>query len=136
VNTTVDPGSVASAVDAINNAYDECRFLVRTWYMPIVGRTAIAPVTIAQNADVTVTAQPNPYNDKIVFTVTSKVAGAASFELIGLLGEKVARLYQGNIEKGAVKTFIYNAPATNRKTLIYQFRVGSEVVTGKVLYMN
>ncbi|HMJ46413.1 MAG TPA: hypothetical protein VK498_03745, partial [Ferruginibacter sp.] len=91
---------------------------------------------VQQSAIVEVTAHPNPYTDKVVFTIKSQVSGIASFELVGLLGEKVTTLYQGHIEKDAVKTLIYNAPATDRKTLVYKLRVGKEQVTGKVIYPN
>jgi hypothetical protein len=132
VNTAVTPGEVGDAVDVLNNAFDECRFLSDR--VPYVAPGINARVS--QNSSVEVTAHPNPYNDKITFTVKSQVSGKASFELIGLLGEKVAKLYEGQMDKGAVRTFIYNAPVNNRKTLVYQLRIGDEVVTGKVIYLN
>ena len=85
---------------------------------------------------VSVSAFPNPFTDRIVFTIKSKVSGSASFDLYGLLGEKVTTLYQGQIEKGAIKTLIYEVPQGNRKTMVYQLRIGSKIVTGKVIYPN
>ena len=52
------------------------------------------------------------------------------------MGENVTTLYQGHIEKDVEKTLIYNAPPANRKTLIYQLRIGNKVVTGKVINVN
>jgi len=133
VNTAVDPGLVSDAVDVLNNAFDECRFL--TGRVPYAGTGRMAEPVVEQQS-ISVTASPNPYNDRIVFTIKSNVSGKASFQLVGLLGEKVANLFEGVLEKGAVKTIIYNAPATNRKTMVYQLRVGDETVSGKVLYLN
>ena len=98
--------------------------------------TSTPSPSVQQAPVVEVTAYPNPYTDKIVFTIRSHVSGNSSFELVGLLGEKVSTLYQGHIEKDAVKTLIFNAPSTSRKTLIYHLRVGNEIVTGKVIYTN
>jgi len=133
VTTGVTPGSVGEAVDVLNNAFDECRFLVGR--IPYAGTGRMAAHVVTQDA-VTVTAHPNPYNDRVVFTIKSNVSGKASFELVGLLGEKVAKLFEGYIEKDAVKTIIYKAPVTNRKTVVYQLRIGDEVVSGKVIYLN
>ena len=83
-----------------------------------------------------VKAYPNPFTDKIVFTINPLVSGYGSFELYDLLGVKVATLYEGNLEKGLSKTIIYRVPIQNKRTLYYRFRVGKEIVTGKVIYMN
>ena len=94
-----------------------------------------APIEMANTA-VTVSSFPNPYTDRVTFTVKTSVSGMASFELFGLLGEKVSQLYTGHLDAKGVKTLIYNAPQAQRKTLIYRLTVGGKVVTGKVLYIN
>jgi hypothetical protein len=91
---------------------------------------------VSPDRQVTVSAYPNPFTDKIVFTIKSKVSGSSSFELYGLLGEKVTTLYQGFIEKDAVKTLIYNVPPASRKSMVYRFRIGKEIVTGTVITPN
>ncbi|MEO6406163.1 MAG: hypothetical protein ABIY51_13075, partial [Ferruginibacter sp.] len=135
VNTAVSAGSVATAVDVFNNAFDECRVISRLFNL---GGTNVPVQNIVTQSQplVEVSAHPNPYTDKVVFTIRSSVSGTSSFELFGLLGEKVTTLYQGFIEKGAVKTITYEVPNVNRKTLVYQLRIGSEMVTGKVIYPN
>jgi ribosomal protein S12 len=52
------------------------------------------------------------------------------------MGEKVAQVYQGPVERGVVRTFTYTPNSTSRKSLVYRFTVNGQVVTGKVLYMN
>ena len=96
------------------------------------------PITIpkVQEKDLEVTAHPNPFTDRIVFTIKPRISGYGSFELYGLQGEKVATLYQGNFEKGVNKTIYFSVPNFNRRTLVYRFMVGKEIVTGKVISMN
>ena len=134
VVTNISIGDVATAVDVINNAFDECRFLVGT--TPYIGSGLLADVSSFKSSAVEVTAHPNPFTDKVVFTIKSTVSGSATFDLYGLLGEKVTTLYQGFIEKDAVKTVIYEVPPMNRKTMVYQLRIGTERITGKVIYPN
>jgi hypothetical protein len=133
--TAVSAGSVGEAVDVINNAFDECRVISRLFNLGGVNVPIQSSITQTERS-VEVTAHPNPYTDKVVFTIRSAVSGNSSFEIFGLLGEKVTTLFQGFIEKGAVKTITYDVPTVNRKTLVYQLRIGKEMVTGKVIYPN
>jgi hypothetical protein len=88
------------------------------------------------NPSVKVVAMPNPYQDKIVFTITSTESGNSSVDIFDLAGRKVTTLYQGYFEKGTVKTITYNVPVASRNTLIYRFRNGRELTTGKVISIN
>jgi hypothetical protein len=85
---------------------------------------------------VTVSAYPNPYTDRIVFTIRSKISGTASLELYNLLGQKVTTVYQGSIEENAVKTVIYEVPSSKRKSMVYRLRIGKEIATGTVIAPN
>jgi hypothetical protein len=123
-------GSLADQLDMYNNRYDHgpCSGI------PPGPRGRLDALLDVNK--VTVTAIPNPYTDKVVFTIESKIAGNATLEVFGLLGEKVKSLYNGYIEKDGVRKVIYEVPSNNRKSLIYHLRIGSEVVSGKVLYLN
>ncbi len=80
----------------------------------------------------TVVAFPNPFSDKIKFSIKSPLAGQGSLELYNMLGQKVKIIYQGHIEKG-LQNFEYNVPGVQRANLIYLFRVGNFRTTGKLL---
>jgi len=124
VNTTISASAVESAVDHVNESFDECQVVVTS------GRPNTATPVVEINA------APNPYSDRITFTVRSQISGNSSFELFGLTGERVAQIYQGRIERNVVRTFSYTPMSINRRTLIYRFSVKGQVVTGKVLHMN
>lgn len=81
----------------------------------------------------TVIASPNPYNDNIRFTVKSPITGKGTLELYNMLGQQVKMVYQGNFEKDIEQTFEYQVPANQRTNLIYQFRIGNEKISGKLL---
>lgn len=136
---------IASVVDAINNAFDECKLLVG--YSSTNSICQQAPVTYTVSTNTTergleselsvnklqVLATPNPYNDKVRFTIESPISGQGSLEVYNLLGQKVETVYQGYIMAGRGQAFDYNVPLTNRTTLIYLLKVGDQQVTGKLL---
>ena len=80
-----------------------------------------------------VLAAPNPFSDRVRFTLHSDVSGQGSLELFNLMGQKVATVYQGHIEAGRVLNKEYSVPISRRSNLIYVFRVGEQKTTGKLL---
>ena len=80
----------------------------------------------------TVVAFPNPFSDKIKFSIKSPMAGQGSLELYNMLGQKVKVIFQGHIQKG-LQSFEYNVPGAQRANLIYLFRVGNFRTTGKLM---
>jgi hypothetical protein len=80
-----------------------------------------------------VLAFPNPFSDKIRFTIQPDVSGKGSLELYNILGQKVKTVFHGNVEKGQVQTIEYSVPGAQRANLIYLFRIGNQRVTGKLI---
>ncbi len=80
-----------------------------------------------------VIAAPNPFNDRIRFSMKSDISGRGSLELYNMLGQKVKTVFQGYVEKGMTKTIEYNVPGPQRQNLIYLFRVGDQKVSGKLI---
>lgn len=84
----------------------------------------------------TVTAAPNPFNDRIQFSITPSTSGRASLDLYNLMGQKVKTVFQGQVQKGQVQTIEYSVPYSQRSMLLYQFNVGKERVAGKLIGLN
>jgi len=80
-----------------------------------------------------VKAYPNPFKDKVQFVISSPVSGKARLELISMLGQKVATVWEGNVTAGKTQTVDYTAPAAHQTNLIYRLTVGDKVATGKLL---
>ena len=80
-----------------------------------------------------VLASPNPFTNKLRFTLESAVSGQGSLELYNTMGQKIATVYQGYIEAGKQLIREYNVPVNRRTTLVYVFRVGNQKTTGKLL---
>jgi hypothetical protein len=79
------------------------------------------------------TAAPNPFNDRIRFSVKSSVSGQGALELYNMLGQKVKTVYQGYVTAGQTNSIEYFVPSTQRANLIYVFRVGNQQTSGKLV---
>jgi hypothetical protein len=93
----------------------------------------ISTYSIQLTEETKVIAAPNPYSDKIRFSIQSAVSGKGSLELYNMLGQKVKTVYQGNFEQGKVQTIEYSVPGFQRANLIYLFRIGDQKTTGKLI---
>jgi hypothetical protein len=76
---------------------------------------------------------PNPYNDRVVFTIQSHVSGRGVLEVYNLKGQKVQTVFDGNVFAGMSQTIQYLVPVQNRTTLMYRFTVGGKQVSGKLI---
>jgi hypothetical protein len=84
-------------------------------------------------AEVSVVPYPNPYSDNIRFTVRSKISGQGTLEVYDMSGAKLQVVYNGYIYSGRGQIIEYRVPALYRTNLMYVLRIGSKVVTGKVI---
>ncbi len=101
---------------------------------PAVTKQEKKAVTISMGeSTATVAAFPNPFNDKVMFSLESPVSGKGILELYNLTGQKIQTVFQGNIEKGKTRTLQYNVPVTDRSNLVYIFRVGTYRTTGLLI---
>jgi PKD domain-containing protein len=86
VNTAVTASDIQRAVDAINNAFDECRILVGT--IPYSG-SLLTTAHISKINELTVLAYPNPYTSRFNLSITSPVSGDARIEFFTPTGSKL-----------------------------------------------
>ena len=137
--------SINAAVDLINNAFDGCRILVG-WnispcapYNPPPAITTQSRTTaseLATDNKLNVSAYPNPYTDVIKFTIQSNVSGRAQLEVVNMLGQRIATVYNGYIQANKNQVVEYRVPSPAQQNLIYVLTIGDKKVTGKVLKAN
>jgi hypothetical protein len=83
-----------------------------------------------------VTTYPNPFRDRVKFVFTSPVSGHATLEVYNMVGQKVQTLYNGELKAGVTQMADYRSPLNVNQSLIYKFRVGDKMVTGKLINLN
>jgi hypothetical protein len=80
-----------------------------------------------------VNAVPNPFNDRVRFSMVSGLSGYGSLTLYDIVGQKVAVVYQGYVQAGKELIKDYSMIKNQSTTLIYVFQVGDQRVTGKLI---
>jgi hypothetical protein len=80
-----------------------------------------------------VLAAPNPFNDRVRFTMESGVSGQGSLEIYNTLGQRISLVFHGYVEAGKPMVKEFSVPSVQRGMLVYVFRVGNEKVTGKLI---
>lgn len=127
-------------VDAINRGFDQGRVFVR--FDAGCGTVALGVANPAltqrdlQEATITsltVSAFPNPFTDKVRFTIQAPSAGKATLEVYNMLGQKVGVPFEGNLSANETRNVEYAAPLNNRTNLIYMLRMNGKQVTGKLM---
>ncbi|HUP13969.1 MAG TPA: hypothetical protein VM187_17235, partial [Niastella sp.] len=123
ISVTNTDGCASDATNCTNYTANTC---------PTV--KAVANKTVgAEEATTKVAAAPNPFNDHIRFTITPATSGRGTLDLYNTLGQKVRTVFQGQVQKGQTQTIEYSVPYSQRNLLIYQFNVGKERLSGKLV---
>jgi hypothetical protein len=128
--------AVNDAVDAINNAFDGCTSFAG--YQTCVTSSLLVMARVAPEANaitdhIKVSAYPNPFTDKVRFTIKSTVSGQGSLDVFNMVGQKVKTVYQGYVHANTEQVVEYRVPDVSRQNLIFVMTVNGEKVTGKLL---
>jgi hypothetical protein len=126
VTATNDISGCTSAANSCGTSPNERQHLTTTT------KSSTLPVqTITLDEPMTkVSAAPNPYDNRIRFSLQSAVSGQGTLELYDMLGQKLKTVFHGYVEKGQVKTIEYSVPGVRHSNLIYLFRVGTQSKSG------
>jgi hypothetical protein len=134
--------AVSGMISTINEAFDECRVFLMydsiKMACPDAGMTEryVEVKTEPVRSTIRANAFPNPYGKLIQFSLMANIAGQAELSLFDLGGRQLAQLYQGNWQKGEWRLINYAIRPGQAVPMIYRFRVGKEVVTGKLIPGN
>jgi hypothetical protein len=138
---------INNAIDVINNAFDGGKFFLgyyaaqkscsSTFREGIMTSNQTNTVSlITEPAKLTVTAYPNPFNNKVKFIIESPVAGTATLDVYNLVGQKLQTVYQGYLFAGAKQLIDYNVPSSYKGALIYTLKIGNQEINGKLVQMK
>ena len=139
----VSYADISSAVDVFNRSFDGGRFFIgyystaqscdlsTTFRVGEITTLFVAPVISVK--ELTIHAYPNPFTNKVKFSIVSPVSGKAVLELYNLLGQKISTVYEGYLFAGKSESIEYRTSNNNIGSLIYILRVGNQVVNGKLV---
>ena len=148
---------INGAVDVINRSFDGGRFFLGYYLTaqscstlstatPVLYSSTFktlfvkaAPVRNIQEVkatELTVSAYPNPFTDKVRFSIVSPVSGKASLDVYNMMGQKIRTIYQGYLIAGKGQLVEYRISSEYQGNLIYTLRVGDQQVNGKLLQIK
>ncbi|HEU4902988.1 MAG TPA: T9SS type A sorting domain-containing protein [Flavisolibacter sp.] len=144
----VSYSDISNAVDVINNLFDAGRYSLGYFDCAKTCSTLTQPCTVMivsnrQSSDaaevetvagkLAVSAYPNPFTDRVRFTIQSPKAGRATLEVYNMLGQKLAVPFEGQLNAGETRNVDYTAPVNHRSSLIYLLRMNGEQISGKLM---
>ena len=101
-----------------------------------IARSFEQPIVEIAVTSLTVTAYPNPFTDKVKFSIVSPVSGKASLDVYNMMGQKIRTIYQGYLFAGKGQVIEYRISSAYQGNLIYTLRVGDKQVNGKLVQMK
>ncbi|MDB5278840.1 MAG: hypothetical protein JWR61_3795 [Ferruginibacter sp.] len=135
---------INNAVDVINRSFDGGRFFLGYYNNPTscgspLARSAEVMIAAEDRQAVTAltaTAWPNPFTDKVKFSIVSPVSGKATLDVYNMMGQKVKTVFAGYLFANRTQVVDYNTPSSNKGALIYTLRVGDKQVNGKLVQIK
>ncbi len=125
---------IASAVDNINNVFDECRIL--TGYVPAAGGgRVLTSNSISSQPSLIVTAYPNPYQENFSLRINSPLTGQANISFFTIDGVKIGEMKRDLVALQDVSV-PYNVPAAYKTRIVYHVSIGGYNAKGVVLSPN
>ncbi len=131
----VSLSAINSAVDAVNNAFDGCRFLIGfdVPMCPAHKSGQLVPENQLAEA-MSMKVYPNPFQDRLTFEFTSETAAHATLEVYNILGEKISILMNRMVE-GAITNRIEYQPVNLAPGVIYyRLILDGKTQIGKAIY--
>ena len=130
---SINPAAIQSAVDMINNAFDECRVFVG-YRSEKFACPAVAKVAMLQNNANFLNVYPNPFDNMVTFEFTSQKDARAVLEIHNSLGQMIQTLMDQNVEEGILNRVEYHPVKQAPGVFIYQLKLDSEVFVGRLVY--
>jgi PKD repeat protein len=140
----VSISDVNNAVDVINRSFDGGAVFLGYYPSPKTCASNFnRDMTTAANANniesvnkLSVTAYPNPFTNKVKFSVISPVSGMATLDVYNIVGQKLKTVYQGYLYSGVEQLIDYNVPSSFKGALIYKLKIGTSEINGKLVQLK
>src|SRR4029079_633986 len=126
---------IASAVDGINNIFDECKLVTGYVRTGACAGRVVTSNSISSQPSLIVTAFPNPYKENFSLKINSPLTGQAIISFYTMAGVKISEMKRDVVALQDVWV-PYNVPAVYRSRIVYTVNVGSYNAKGIVLSPN
>jgi large repetitive protein len=131
----VSLSAINSAVDAINNAFDECRFFMGfdVPSCPVQKSGQLVPGNQLAAA-MSIKVYPNPFKERLTFEFTSETNAHATLEVYNMLGETISVLMNRTVEGGIINRVEYQPVDLAPGVIFYRLILDGKTHIGKAIY--
>ncbi len=141
VITSISPSDMNNALNVINTGFDGGAQIIAVSTSPCIipmayGGNSNLQISSLQASSLSVSAFPNPFTDKVTFSIVSPISGKASLDIYNIMGQKLHNVYQGYLFAGRGQVIEYNVPSAFKGALIYTLKVGNQQVNGKLMQIK
>jgi hypothetical protein len=102
----------------------------------VTAKSSAVAANEANAAAITVKSFPNPFVDRITFSITSPVSGKGVLELYDLSGRRLDIVLAGEFQAGVTKNVEYKVNLAPRTPIMYKFGVGLKTATAVMIRFN
>jgi hypothetical protein len=127
---------ILSAVDQINNAFDECRVFVGYRDDKFSCTKLSDPLITANVVNGKLSVYPNPFSDKVTFDFISDTDANALLEVYNVLGEKISVVMNRRVVKGAPMRIEYQPINLAPGIIYYRLNLDGNIQMGKLVYFK
>ncbi len=134
----ISPSAIEKAIDAINNAFDECRVYIGTSdYDPTmlitesaVESQIISDIKAGEFSEVDLTVYPNPFIDIVRFQVNALLDTRVRIEIFNQSGTLLKVIYDADLKQFDQITAEFNASEYPHTTFIYRLTTNIGMKSG------
>jgi hypothetical protein len=119
---------LTTAVTAVNQAFDQCRFL------STVAINKDDPKPYEEGTCGYIKVYPNPFNKHVTFEFMNCQEANAQIEIYNMYGQKMAKFYDQTIMKDHLYKVLYEPVGLRVGTYFYRVIFDSDVYVGKLVY--
>jgi predicted aspartyl protease len=120
---------ITGAVGAINEGFDECRFL----QVNTISQIGTGSINIDHTRDIVMKAYPNPFANSTTIEFTPKRDGVVNVNVYSLSGARVAELFSGQVKADELKQVIFSGANLPNGIYIYKVSVDDKVYFDKLI---
>ncbi|MEP7168893.1 MAG: T9SS type A sorting domain-containing protein, partial [Bacteroidota bacterium] len=128
---------IDSAVKSINSGFDKCRILAGFGTSAAGVRIYDQTQQAQPESSIQVNAYPNPFSSSatIEFIISDK-ATHATVDIYSLSGDKVARIFESDIEGGSINKAQFDAKNLGEGIYVYRIISGDNIINGKLILIK
>lgn len=146
IYTSVTASDIATALDAVNSIFNECRIYIpenRNNPVTLAARQSATPVPVTYYYETTddyyvepAVTYPNPFVDKTTIEFTAPIDTWVTVTIYSTTGNKVTTLFDGEVKRDELHSLVFAPSVKSSGVYIYKITMGDTIQLGRLFSVN